>query len=260
VKVAILGCGPAGLIAAEELSTLGHSVNIYSRANKSNIAGAQFIHERLGWYCNKEPDYHVWVEKHGTREGYAENVYGDPKAETSWDNFKVGKMPAWDMRATYDRLWSAWEGRVIDAIIDPFMVDALLEYNDMIFSSVPLTAICRERELHTFQRQPVIIVQGHNEASMPGQQIMHYNGLPPTQDGPLWYRFSSFNGHQSWEYNLWRGEAIEPRGGWEIVKINKPLRTNCDCFDDVIRIGRYGCWDKKILTHHIQRQVRDALQ
>ena len=31
--------------------------------------------------------------------------------------------------------------------------------------------------------------------------------------------------------------------------MRKPIATNCDCFPNVIRAGRFGTWKKGVLTH-----------
>ena len=41
----------------------------------------------------------------------------------------------------------------------------------------------------------------------------------------------------------------------KVIDTDKPLPK----YDDVLFTGRYGAWDKKILTHHVYDQVIDWL-
>jgi hypothetical protein len=257
VNIAVLGCGPAGLIAADELDTFGHKVTILSKKQKSVISGAQFIHKNIGWYLPLDPDFIIEVSKAGTAQGYATNVYGDPLAKTSWANFQEGDLPGWSMQSAYTILWNLWNGKIIDIEITPYLIGDLLERYDRVFSTVPLRTICHSG--HTFTSQKVYIV--HQEPSSIQKNVMYYNGKSPNEGGYLWYRFSRLEKYESWEYSeynwLWGGAS--DISSLPVQQIWKPLSTNCDCHPGLIRIGRYGEWDKRVLTHHIPEKVRNAL-
>lgn len=264
---AVLGCGPAGLIAADLLAELvgKQSVKVYSKRVKSVITGAQFMHEKIGWYCDINPDFHVNVIKVGTAEGYAENVYGDPTAPTSWDNFFPGTIVGWDMKKAYDRLWDKWKDRIQDITLTPEGINKIIELHDMTFSTVPLRAICYNSE-HAFRSQEVHIFHQSGESSLTegvnDQDTMYYNGVAAGSGGHPWYRFSQLNKYQSWEFSdegAARGWSPYAQSG-NLVKIVKPVDNDCDCYPMLFRIGRYGAWDKKILTHHVPNEVRRAVQ
>lgn len=250
-------------MAADTVWTAEHDVDIYSKKVKSEIAGAQFMHARTGWYCSFTHDFEVDVIKSGTARGYALNVYGDAEAKTSWNSFSPGKMFGWDMKAAYDRLWDRWHTKIEDAEFSHEFVMNLLAMYDKVISSIPLPILCYDSE-HSFKDQLVHIVHGPAQHSHRGAgDIMYYNGVTPEEGGFDWYRFSQLNNYQSWEHresvrsfeSLVEGCLPEQK----VTTVKKAVSTDCECYDGIVKIGRYGCWDKNILTHHVREQVLNAL-
>lgn len=268
VDVAILGCGPAGLIAADKAEAMGHHVDIISKKVKSPIAGAQFLHQKIGWYCSTEPDFKVQVKKTGNAQWYAKNVYNDFGAHTSWHKFPVGYLYGWDMKLAYDRLWNMYEYLIQDRVItDAESIDEIISDYDMVLSTLPMRRLCRVPE-HFFQQQKIHICHGVSPNLVEGVNdgdYMYYNGSPSMPgygaQGPLWYRFSQLNKYASWEYadHAWQ-QLSEPATDWEkYTPLEKPIITNCDCYPEMVRIGRYGEWNKEILTHMVPEKVEHAL-
>jgi hypothetical protein len=90
--------------------------------------------------------------------------------------------------------------------------------------------------------------------------VMYYNGYTPDgrygKIGPPWYRYSQINGYRSWEYSK-PPMDIKP---FQISEGYKPLWTNCNCYPKFIKLGRFGAWEKQILTHHVYGGTFSALQ
>lgn len=273
MNVAVLGCGPAGLMAADAAWELGHDVDIFSLKKKSPIAGAQFVHAKTGWYCSPTHDLEVNVIKVGSAEGYAHNVYNNIHAKTSWKKFTNNSvLYGWDLKQSYDRLWDRYESHIVSEAVTKERLLELLKMYTKVISSIPLGVICHNKT-HTFTRQTVLILHGPaREQDVSAGDIMYYNGLPdrlgvvPGEQftGASWYRFSQLAGYQAWEYGAHKmpKELLEgsKQSHQEVSTVGKAVSTNCDCWSDVIRVGRYGCWDKNILTHHVREQVLNALQ
>lgn len=255
MKVAVLGCGPAGLIAAHTAERLGHNVHVFSRLVKSNPSGAQVLHQPVKGLEIKP--FYVEYHKFGSRGGYAEKVYGNPEAPCSWDLYPAGVMNAWPMRETYDELWLRFGYRVRDLDLDNAQVQMLAMQYDKVFSTVPLPQIMPRMEWDIFSQQPVWISQG--KVDRPNKaEFIHYVGTPR----PDWYRHSLIRSYASWEF------SHEPVPGWpfDYVKIQKPLDvvggddTRRDLVpENVVLVGRYGEWRKGRLAHHAQEVVEEEL-
>src|SRR5262252_4848197 len=78
-----------------------------------------------------------------------------------------------------------------------------------------------------------------------------------------WYRYSLINRYESWEYRDGQvpfhveKEAVPPHH--TVSYGEKPIWTTCDCNPEIIRLGRFGQWDKNTFVHHSYEAVRNAL-
>lgn len=272
LDIGVLGCGPAGLLAANAASAMGHGVTVFSKGKeRSYIAGAQYLHEPLMESAGERlPDTYIRISKEGTQEGYATKVYGLPDAPVSWQRYEEGEYPAWNMRAVYDALWDVWKDRMVDATLTPRIAqrvasEGVLEVGghewrkDAWISTVPLAALCRRNgdkriepgPEHSFMAQRVHIAQDENYGNHDDPSFIVYNG----EDHPSWYRRSVIFGCEAVE---WSGIGPKPPVD-NVVTITKPLASNCDCFDEatvpIMLSGRYGAWHKEFLSHHVQQDT-----
>lgn len=232
--VAVLGCGPAGLLAAHAAAVRGHNVRVLSKKQKSIIGGAQYLNEPIpDLFDPTEPDAIVRFVKWGTEAGYAKKVYGSISAQTSWSLYDEEFYPAWNLQAVYDMLWGRFENEIWDFDIDmETLMDAVHNY-DLVFSSIPLTVACVDPD-HRFESQQVWIEA--DVGNGPRNMTIIYNGLP----GEPWYRGSTIFGHSFLEFGSPRSTGF---------CVQKPLRTNCTCWQhETVRIGRYGEWKKGVLV------------
>lgn len=252
MKVAILGCGPAGLLAAHAAQIRGAEWDIYSRKMYSEIRGAQFLHRAIQGITDEEPDGQITFVHLGSRSGYARKIYGDPDAPCSWDVYSSGEHPAWSLVTAYSRLWEGYGPDVQDVEIDndflKWLVNPSQKY-DMIFSTVPLPVL--GGPVYDYVSQEVWIQQQLPEdVEIPrlwhGHDVIIYNGWPEHR----WYRCSNVFGWASTEF------PAEVEGA---IKIRKPLRTNCDAWSNIIKVGRYGSWEKTGLVHHAFEEVMTRL-
>ena len=246
--VAILGCGPAGLLAAHAAHESGAEVTIYSMKKPSPIGGAQFLHRSIPGLTSENPDGLVNFLHVGDPAVYAEKVYGDPKAETSWGSYADGHHEIWNMHQAYQKLWRRYEHLIIDWEVSPDFLKKLMASFDVVMSAIPLRSLCVATDTHKFESQRVYI---SSKASFPGtvENLIIYNGSPKTD----WYRSSRIFGHGGTE---WSGSP----GGSDLTKIHKPLRTDCTCWPTVHRLGRYGAWKKNLLIHHAFEAALAAME
>jgi hypothetical protein len=252
-RVAILGCGPAGLLAALAVERAGYEPVIYSLKVKSPMPGAIFLHEPIPGATSPVPDTEIHFLKKGTSAGYGAKVYGDTGAPTSWHAYEEGPRVGWNLVAAYDLLWERFYDRVKHQTITPGFITRLLggqigkQKPAMVMSTIPAPAICCE-ERHSFISKPIWIRTEHlkDSGGIPNRVV--YSGEPTD----AWYRYSMLFGQESWEF----GYCV-PKASRGV----KPLRTDCDCWkDSVIRLGRFGKWERGVLVHHAYEEALDAVQ
>jgi hypothetical protein len=264
MKVAILGCGPAGLVAAHTAIGLGHKVTIFTnRVIPSRLMGCQYLHAPITGYGDV-PSVRVSYRLNGTPEGYRAKVYGpDWDGKVSPEDF-IGQHDAWDIRETYRRLW--WDLFVRGDI--PIVVHDVkqgnvgpAEWNDKIISSIPATALCLSGHLF---RSHAIYAAG--DKSHNGSKVNEI--ICDGTAGTDWYRKANVFGYETteWPAQLFEHEtnagvlaqiqAFPPK--WS-VRVTKPLSTECTCHPEVIRVGRYGSWAKSVLVHQVPGEVAKEL-
>lgn len=253
--IAVLGSGPAGLMAAHAVGLCGAPLSVHSRPEKSVLGGAQYLHHHVPMLTAPEPDRIITNQLTGTPEGYRSKVYGtDPtrvpehvSAMNITDGEQVG---VWDLNAVYDMMWGWFRDSINMATIGPNWLDEHANEFDLVISSIPAPALCRRQDVHRFTYQEVWI-DPIVPAFVPQDTII-YNG----DKEPSWYRASNIGGTAGgveWSAN---GRKPPIPG---LVLVKKPLTTNCDCYPDVFRVGRYGQWRKGVLTHDAFFEVGQKL-
>lgn len=240
--VAILGCGPAGLLAAHAVGLAGRPLSLHSRPVKSPLGGAQYLHSSVPMLTNTAPDFTITNRLRGTAEGYKFKVYGDDPLKTprhvSADAVVDGQeVPVWDLNVAYDTLWNANVQAINEADINPNWIDEHANEFELIISTVPRYLLCKG--MHQFPAQSVWIQPGAAPFIPEGE--VHYNG----ERSPAWYRASNINGSGGIE---WSTNGPKPPVE-NLMRINKPLATNCDCYPDIWKVGRFGEWRKGVLAH-----------
>lgn len=267
--VAVLGCGPSGLLAAHACRMRGVPVVILSRKQKSPLGGAQFSHIHIPMELDDDqPEAKITYKVTGDADGYQEKVYGPQRVPfVSFGNVYDGKIvPAWSLRKLYDRLWDKYESDIVDVDLDPMRVARLIVGFDVVFSSVPLKRICFGNVDpgigHWFRDQPVRIANEAIDPSLPDNTIW-YEGSKDKS----WYRMSKIFGVGSTEWGS--SGQLPPVEG--LMTVNKPISTNCTCHtmmqsseDELqptsfVKVGRFGTWSKGELTFHAFNRATDTL-
>jgi hypothetical protein len=244
MNIAVLGCGPSGLIATHTAVSLGADVKVFSfKRVKSHITGAQYLHQPIRGINSRHPDRTVTFRKDGNREGYARKVYDDPNAPCSWASFPEGRYPMWSLRDTYDVLWKLYADRVREAFVTPAIVENAVKAYDLVISTIPAHSLCVNPD-HNFPAAEVYIRPESPPFVRDGE--VWYSGNPLCG----WYRASRIDGVGSTEF----GHPVD-----RAVKGFKPLDTDCDCQGEVVRAGRFGLWQKGILLHQTQDIVDTAI-
>jgi hypothetical protein len=249
MRVVILGCGPAGLLAAHAVRWAGGEVLLVSKPGKSDLFGCQYLHAPIPGLAHfNQPGEPVRYRVNGTPEMYKEKVYGSEyRGSVSADEYGTGEPHlAWDLRRAYDELWAVWGRRVHPFDLDSVDIDSLEKAEaDLFISTVPAPVLCEKSEEHFFLRESVWAVGDAPErlqytTYQPPPFTVECNGL----ENPRWYRAANVFGYCTVE---WPGYPKPPVSG--VARVKKPLRTNCDCRPKWLRLGRYGRWEKGYLAH-----------
>jgi hypothetical protein len=251
MKVAILGCGPAAMAAAEAAGFLGHQVVMISkRWEPSQLHGCQYLHAPIPGFEDVRKT-RVTYNLIGTAEEYRRKVYGETwKGKVSPEDF-IGEHDAWDIRETYNRMWDdvmnhSSVPRYIGDIRDGDLRYVYSFGPDKIISTIPAVELCHSP--HLFHSHD-IYATGYKNTEANVEDYINCNGTAAT----AWYRVSHVFGHYTVEW---------PQKGFHLpgaVPVTKPLYTNCDCHPEVLRVGRYGEWNKSVLVHQVYAKVTEAL-
>lgn len=268
-KVAVLGCGPAGLLAALAAEQSGREVTIISRKEKSTIPGAQFLHYPIEGLTPDEPDISIDIVKLGDRDGYARKAHGNSRvAHCSWDRIESGLTEAWSMRKAYDILWKRYEREIVSIanltdddqeLRTPMLflnLDKLVDAFDLVVSSIPLYALCYD-EGHVAEYRLATILERLPSEDSEGYHKYGNAIIYDGRDSVDYHRVSSIDDTLYFEFGpLFDASNLKEEVAHRIIK---PIQTNCDCHPNIMRVGRNGRWDSRTLVHSAYWDVKEVL-
>ena len=232
MDVAILGCGPSGLLCAWAAEQAGHNVVIFSKPVKSDIPGSQHLHGPIPGLTSPYPEGTIQFVRMGTAQDYARKVYGDSMRSTGWEHY-LQVYPSWNVLIAYEKLWEHFEDRIVPLELpDHERLREICLSGAVTISTVPAQLLCHRSE-HQFQSQPYAIKRMPVPPDDAAHEIVVYNGLKHDH----WYRWSILGGLCSIETTAWE-YLDEP--GWE--RGEKAVDNNCDCWPTIHRCGRWAEW------------------
>jgi hypothetical protein len=257
-KVLVLGCGPSGLIAAYAARReFNAEVKIVSVRRPSQLFGCQYLHEDLPG-LGLDESHMVTYRLIGDTEDYRRKVYGSLTPPVSPQQY-AGDHRAWNLRQAYGRLWQMFGSDVVDVRLTPTDIVPMLSdfMPDVCISSLPAPVLCQRGVEHNFGS---INCWALGDAPELGQfvpfDIPDFTVTCDGRPGTSWYRTSNVFGHSTIE---WPGHKRKPPFEG-VVGFNKPLSTDCDCLSSVVRVGRYGRWQKGVLSHEAYNATVRAIK
>ena len=275
MRVAILGCGPTGLLAAHACYLEGVEFTVFSKKRKSQLFGSQYLHEPVPQITHPL-DYGVNVTYTtlGSPVEYRRKVHGK-----AWDgvihpdDFQPNHK-AWDIRQAYEVLWRQYGAEVIDYEIpdvqygapewrrfDRISKDLVLRGYDLVVSTVPRTLWQVNGEKFIFSKGWAIGDAPEMGKFCPfttdNDNEIICNGLP---DAP-WSRLSRVYGYTSIE---WPYDSPEPPVAGAAL-VTRPLRyvpnpSSRNPTSDWLHVGRYGKWEKGVVVTDAFHTVQAKLQ
>jgi len=246
MKVAILGCGPAGLLCAHAvLQETGERPVIYSRKAKSYIPGSQYLHEAIPDLTSHYPECIVQYTRMGTREGYAGKVYGDPNHPCGWENYNQ-LYPGWNLIHAYDLLWDYWEDNITDMEVTANNLPQIIKNSDLVITTLPAPDFCLACcGIHKFGGTPFWIKPLPLPSEDEHRNICIYNG----NEEDWWYRWSILGDRCSIEATIPMPEALR---GYKVTE------TDCDCWPEVVKAGRWATWKHGVLLTDAYKTAKEA--
>jgi hypothetical protein len=256
-SVAILGCGPAGMMVAHAAVLSGWDFRIYSRKVKSPLYGAQYLHQHIPGLTLNPAGEVVRYRLTGSPEQYRRKVYGDEwDGTTSPEDFMETHF-AWDLRLAYDNMWADYQAQIWEVNLQaiPDVYHEVQKGHDLVISTVPRKIWAQPGDV--FQSTKIWAL---GDTELPRvDKPFRPEPFTVTCDGRPhipWYRVSNIFGHCTMEWPWLTGvgnldcDLIEPPvPGASLVE--KPLCHNSTAASDFIHLGRYGAWQKGILTSDV---------
>lgn len=256
MRVAIIGCGPAGLAAAHAAHGLGAGVTIFSPGIKSPQRGPLVLQRPIPGITTDHPQYIRQLVIGGSILDYRLKLYGDVNIGIQGDMLREG-YHCWNHIETYDALWERYmkvgSGRAdhVFEMVKPSFLYAMIESGkfDLIVNTAPLIDLCAHRVRHEFRLQAVQITEGYSYPEQPEDTTVFNAG----DDFP-WVRSAWLLGNSCTEWLPGTApEHLSP------ITIRKPIGHNCNCYPTVLGTGRFGAWKNETWVDTAYYDVRDAL-
>lgn len=268
MRIAILGCGPSGLMAAHAARLNGCQFSIFSKKRKSYLFGSQYLHEPIPGISDEEAFAEVLYQTNGSPVEYRRKVHGDAwDGVVSPEDFEEHHL-AWNIRDAYEKLWQMYGQCVDDFDIRPMAGLTVFEHTsmelnlsefDLIVSTVP-------RMLWQTPGDQFISSKGWALGDAPEHGVFVPYRTPRDNmiicDGTkdqAYSRLSRVFGYTTVE---WPHHVKPPLPG--VSEVVKPLRfiagPSENPTQDWLHVGRYGKWQKGILVTDAFTDVLKATQ
>jgi hypothetical protein len=250
MKVAILGAGPTAAFIARACLDCGIRPDVFAAKRVHPIGGAFWIYEVpesiAPFVSDKQP---IYISKIGTAEGYAQKMWGDPTLKTSFSSIEEVSW-GYSPEEVLPLLWGdlSYEEEYLKS---DEQVALLARSYDLVFQTFPTK---KSLDQQGTWREPFFII---NHRVWSGQ----INEV--TYDGDLfspYLRASYLFGWRSVELRE-RVELLNPYekgvSGWKLHP-GTPRWTTAPA-KNVILLGRFAQWDRKLLSHQAYRTTRQNL-
>jgi hypothetical protein len=253
MKIAVIGCGPAGLAAAHAAHGLGAGVTIYSPGIKSPQRGPLVLQRPIPAISTDHPDGYIkQLVIGGSILDYRYKLYGDINISIQGNILAEG-YHCWKFIETYDKLWDLYmtpgNGRAAHVIqeVDPVSIRDIVNEFDLVVNTAPLNKLCYKA--HEFTFKVVEITMGRSYPDQPEDTTIFNAGnyFP-------WVRSAWLLGNECTE---WLPGTVP--AGIDSITIRKPIGHDCKCYPDVLLTGRFGAWRNETWVDTAYYDTRNAI-
>lgn len=235
MKVIVIGAGPAGLAAAHAAVGLQAEVTILAPARMTPQDGPLLLQRPIPGINTDHPDgtVHQYVIG-GSILQYRYKLYGDINIRINGD-ILVPQYHAWQHRETYEKLWHMYSGMITDYVLTPKEMRNIHRDADLVVSTANAYKMCTVG--HHFLFKEVGVTPEFSYPDQPDNTII-FNAAP----SPAWVRSSRVFGVPvtEWAVGSEHGMPTNAR------IIQKPISTDCDCYPQILRTGRFGAWKNEV--------------
>jgi hypothetical protein len=256
MKVAVVGCGPAGLAAVHAAAGMGANVVIFSPGESSPQKGPLILQRPIPAITNDHPDAYIrQIVIGGSILDYRYKLYGDINISIQGDMLRDG-YHCWNHIKAYNRLWNKYmkRGRTnpyitrIDKELDGDELYTMQNEFDLVVNTAPLKNLCYN-PTHEFMFKQVEITFGHSYPEQPPDTTIFNAGHEYE-----WVRSAWLLGNSCTE---WLVGTAPPE--LNPFTIRKPIRHECNCFPRVLGTGRFGAWRNETWVDTAYYDTRDAI-
>jgi hypothetical protein len=247
MRVAILGCGPAGLAAAHAAVGLRSEVTVFAPKRKTPQHGPLLLQRPIPGINTDHPDGTIHqIVVGGSILDYRYKLYGDINIGINGD-ILTPHYNAWQHRETYDRLWNLYNDRIVDDLVTPYRLSLMHNDYDLVVSTANARTLCRNPPHHHFVSKAVAVTPKAEYEYQPDNTII-FNADP---DVP-WVRSSRIFGVEVTEWPIESAPA-------QSRIIEKPISTGCICYPHVLRTGRFGAFKNEVWIDTAYNDVFSAI-
>lgn len=286
MKVAILGCGPTGLLAAHACWMSGVDFDIFSKKRKSFLFGSQYLHTPIPRIVEEYEGEDIEYVNIGTPEEYRRKAHGDRWDGVIEDGAFETSHRGWDIRQAYERLWRRYANKITQYEIKPpvpthegyellfsredlpplnpnysrTVEDLRLFEYDLVISSVPRKIWAITGEEFTFSMAWVAGDAPEHGKFVPFDLPRDNQILLDGTDEVEYTRLSKVFGYTSVE---WPYKALcKPyEGASQLIRplayVPGPYENMANQF---LHVGRYGQWEKGVVASDAFETVLEAVQ
>lgn len=235
MKVIVIGAGPAGLAAAHAATGLQADVTILAPARMTRQEGPLLLQRAIPGIHTDHPDgtIHQFVIG-GSILQYRYKLYGDINIGINGD-ILVKHYHAWRHKETYEKLWQMYSGMITDYSLTTREMRSIHREADLVVSTANAKTMCTVG--HHFLYKEVGVTPEYSYPDQPDNTII-FNAAP----SPAWVRSSRVFGVPVTEWAIGSEHGMPTNA--RIIR--KPISTDCDCYPNILRTGRFGAWKNEV--------------
>jgi len=254
-SVAILGSGLAGMLAAKAIQDMKvkWDFTLFSKDKKLHKPkGFVMLHDKCG--IKTLDDATIKVVQKGRENKYKNKLNYDGMINSSWKSGLADYyVHGWDIRDANKFLHNIYRTKFSELEITPNNINDILRDYDYVISTIPPDNLTEDI---TLKYSKVYIREVKDDYKKVEQPVVYYHGdLVPGTRVTL---------------NLWGKSWVEygklaPRrffsGDIELEDFRKPVSASgtMPSADNLILAGRYGLWNKNILSHQVYYRIKGMI-